>query len=937
MMRLPSDQLPAELAEVSARNWDRLVERATEHGEIADRLDEVARGPRDQMAELAKLLACSQFAADVAARDCTWFVDFVASQAFLRSLDVSGITGLLDQAVVAARDPETLGSGLRTLRHRLLVHIIWRDINGHADCNETTAAMSLAADGIIDCALAMLHRWAVEADTAPVGDSGAPQQMVVIALGKLGAGELNLSSDVDLVFAYPETGTTVDGRKTNQQFFTALGQRLIQVLDSTTVKGLVFRVDMRLRPFGESGPLVCSFDAMERYFEEHGRDWERYAWIRARACAGDLDAGDQLIRTLRPFVFRRYLDFGAIAALRDMKSRIEAERRSARMAGDIKLGPGGIRDVEFIAQMLQLIWAGRHGRLRQRRIDATYLALTELGLMAPETASALYAAYSFLRDLEHKLQAVADQQTQKLPVDPLERLRVSEMMGFSDPAALDDALAAHRQVVAGEFAGLIGVEGSAPTDNWRELWHETDGDALRQRLTAAGFDPADAVADDLVRLRTARDRPWVGNEGQARLDELMPIFLAAAQAAPRPCLAVTRVVPLFEAVIRRSAYFVLLLENPQALRELVQICATSRWLSDELARHPALLDELLDPNLLYTVADRETLRAALAERLRWAGDDFEAQLEVLRKFKESHTFRVAACELKGILPLMNVSDYLTYLAEVILEQALAVAWNTTENTPEESVGRPFIIVGYGKLGGLELGPGSDLDLVFVHRLGNEHLRFLHRMVRRLLQVLTTHTHSGSLYDVDMRLRPSGHSGMLISALAAFEKYQREQAWTWEHQALVRARVVAGDPVLARDFERVREQVLCQPRESADLKRRVLDMRRRIEDAASGDADLKRPAGGIVDIEFMVQYLVLGWAHDHPELCRFTDNIRVLETAASLRLIDAEQALTLKDAYLALRAERHRTALDIADDARAREVLARYRERVRDVWNALFGE
>jgi [glutamine synthetase] adenylyltransferase / [glutamine synthetase]-adenylyl-L-tyrosine phosphorylase len=557
--------------------------------------------------------------------------------------------------------------------------------------------------------------------------------------------------------------------------------------------------------------------------------------------------------------------------------------------------------------------------------------------MAPDAAGALADAYAFLRNVEHKLQAIGDQQTQRLPADPLDRARLAEMMGFADPVVLDAALAAHRNRIASEFAGLISEDDAAPEDRWRTLWHESEPSAVTRRLREAGFDDAESVAAQLQRLHRARDRPWVGVESQSRLDALMPLLLAAARSASQPHLAVIRVVPLLEAVMRRSAYFVLLLENAGALRELVEICATSRWLSEELALHPMLLDELLAPDLLYTVADRETLRAALSERLRWTGDgDFEAQLEVLRSFKESHAFRVAACELKGVLPLMNVSDYLTYLAEVILEQSLTIAWDSTDGAPDAAVGRPFLIVGYGKLGGIELGPGSDLDLVFVHRLPEAHLGFVHRMVRRLLQVLTTRTHSGSLYEVDMRLRPSGNAGMLVSSLAAFEKYQREEAWTWEHQALVRARVVAGDATLAQAFDDVRAGVLRTTRDRDALRRDGGAMRRRSEDTASGDADLKRPAGGIVDIEFMVQYLVLGWAHEHPELCRFTDNIRILETAARLRLIDEDRARTLKDAYLALRAERHRTALDIADDERARQILARYREGVRDCWDSLLG-
>ncbi len=935
---LKTDRLPDLLADIAASNWARVVEAADGCGDTgaAERLEAFVR--EQDTADLAKVLACSPFVADLAAAQPDWFGAFLEERAFATPLDPERLAVAVDASLVGIGDIEAMKPALRVVRNRLMATMIWRDATGLADLAETTATMSTMADLILDRSLALLYQCAVASRGAPIGEgSGEPQQLVVIALGKLGAEELNLSSDIDLVFAYPEDGETAAGR-TSRQFFTSLGQQLIQALDAVTADGFVFRVDMRLRPFGDSGPLVASFSSMERYFEEHGRDWERYAWIRARVAAGDRRAGAELIETLQPFVFRRYLDFGAIDALRDMKHRILTERSKTRVANDVKLGPGGIREVEFIAQMLQLIWAGRHLALRERRIGATYQALVDLGLMDADTGNALFAAYEFLRNVEHKLQGMRDQQTQKLPTDEVDRARLIAMMGFADGATFETTLRERRTRVSDEFTGLIeSSEGGRGGDRWRELWSEDDPELLDSRLHSAGFRDVAMVGRELQRLRAARDRPSVGNEGSARLDKLMPLFLAAAVETSRPDLAVARVVPLFESILRRSAYFMLLLENPQALQELVHICASSRWLSDELALHPALLDELLDPNLLYTVADKPTLRAALKERLHWvADDDFEAQLDVLRNFKESHSFRVAACELKGILPLMNVSDYLTFLAEVILEQALDIAWSTTDGTPPQAeVGRPFIIVGYGKLGGIELGPSSDLDLVFIHKLGDEHIRFLHRMVRRLMQVLTTRTHAGSLYEVDMRLRPSGHAGTLVSSLEAFEKYQTGQAWTWEHQALVRARVVAGDGALAADFDAMRRRILCQPRERDKLKADVLEMRRRIEGAASGDADLKRPAGGIVDIEFMVQYLVVGWAQDYPELCSVTDNIRILETAAGLRLIDEEQAHTLKDAYLALRAERHRTALDIADDQRAQEVRSRYREQIRTIWDALF--
>jgi glutamate-ammonia-ligase adenylyltransferase len=799
--------------------------------------------------------------------------------------------------------------------------------------------MTRLADQLIDGALARLHQWAVAVDGEPVGEySGAAQRLVVIALGKLGAGELNLSSDVDLIFAYPELGSTRDGGRTNQQFFVKLSQRLIQVLDTITTDGFVFRADMRLRPYGDSGALVLHFDAIEQYYEEQGRDWERYAWIRARPCAGDRDAGQRLIESLRPFVFRRYLDFGAIEALRVMKARIDGERDRLAMRSDVKLGPGGIREVEFIAQMHQLIWGGRQRVLRCRGVVETLGVLAQMKLLPADQARQLVSGYQWLRNVEHRLQAIADQQTQTLPATPLDQARLAYGMGYADYRSFVAALDDHRGRISAAFDTLLEAESAAGSDTvaqrFQPAWLGGDLPALVDELVAAGFGARSEVAATLERLRAARDRSSVGEEGRMRLDTLVPKVLVAAADTPHPGLALTRVVPLLEATLRRSAYYMLLLENPAALKSLVDICGGSRWMAEELSRFPALLDELLDPALLYTVPDIEALRADLRARLEIAAHDGdEAELEALRTFKETHQFRVAACEVRGILKLMNVSDYLTFLAEVILEEALNLAWEQTARV-HSAPARAFAIIGFGKLGGLELGPGSDLDIVFLHELDIEHSAFLQRMVRRLLHILTIRTHSGALYEVDTRLRPSGRDGTMVSSLAAFERYQREDAWVWEHQALVRARPVAGDAAVGAAFNRIRRDVLCRPRDRGELRAAIVDMRRRIGGATSASVDLKREPGGIVDIEFMVQYLVLAWAHEHNSLADWTDNVRILETAAAVGLLGSDTAAQLKDAYLALRSERHREALDIPDDGRAREVLDRYGTLIREQWRTL---
>jgi glutamate-ammonia-ligase adenylyltransferase len=528
-------------------------------------------------------------------------------------------------------------------------------------------------------------------------------------------------------------------------------------------------------------------------------------------------------------------------------------------------------------------------------------------------------------------------------------------MGSADYSSFVARLDVHRDGVAAIFRKLVdhgdsegsaeqgaadqssGDQGSA--DQWQHIWTDAGSDPTETEVFPTRLEPgAEAqIMDSLRRLRAARDKPAVGQEGRDRLDAIMPKLMECAFAGDSPVVAIERVVPLLEAVLRRSAYLVLLDENPEALRLLLEICGSSRWMAAELARHPALLDDLLDGRGLFELPEKAELAAELKTRLDYCADP-EAAQETLSAFKQSHSFRCAACELRGSLSLMNISDYLTFLAEVVLDAALDIAWQATAADLGEPADRrrSFVVLGYGKLGGLELGPDSDLDVVFVHDLEPQHARFLHRLVRRLMNLLTAHTYSGAMYDVDTRLRPDGNSGLMVSSLAGFEHYQMHDAWVWEHQALVRARPVAGDFELGARFMELRQRVLAQARDRDELASAVVGMRSRIEDSAEATADLKRTAGGIVDIEFVVQYLVLAWACEHPALCQFTDNVRILEGAARVGLLSEDQRSLLTDAYLALRAERHRSALDIVDDDRALDVLQQHQDGVRGVWDALLG-
>lgn len=928
-----------------------------------NRLPEPVRHRLDREAEAVfRVLTGSSFLVNWIVAHPGEFLALLDRDWFARAHDGHALRLEFESALEAVGDVTSLARVLRQARQRFMVRIIWRDLAGVASLEETTRELSDLADTAIDMGLERLYEWACGVHGTPTGEeSAAPQRMVVLGLGKLGARELNLSSDVDLIFSYPERGET-RGKSTgvsNQEFFVRLGRRLVRLLGESTDDGFVFRVDMRLRPFGESGALCVSFAAMESYYEEHGRDWERYALIKARAVAGDVDAGKKLLAELQPFIYRRYLDFSAVDAMREMKALIESERRAAQYARDVKLGPGGIREVEFIAQVFQLIWGGRETELRRRELMGVLRWLESSGRLPAESVDQLIVGYGFLRRVEHRLQAVHDQQTHQLPDDELGQARLAYAMGFNSTEEFSLDLARHRGRISAHFDDVISPSEAMTERNaggFEQLWSGAMAHSAAQEfLVQCGFaDPVAAIAQ-LDAMRGARAHDVRQDLGRARLDAFVPRLLRAASKTDNPQAALSGGLEVCRAVLRRTAYLVLLTENPGALSQLVSLCAQSRWVAGELARHPILLDELLDPATLYTVPDPCRLDHELSLRLdRIPAQDIERQMDALCVFKEAHALRVAACEITGVLPVMRVSDYLTFVAEAILSQVLRLAWSSMRERyglPAGADGVGLVIVGYGKLGGIELGPGSDLDIVFLHDLPSDGMtqgpekigngQFLNRLVQRIIHFLTTRTLHGCLYEVDMRLRPSGNSGLLVSSLASFESYQMEEAWTFEHQALVRARAVAGDECLLRRFEEIRERVLRVERDRRKLLDDVVSMRQRISDEKGGlRTDLKVGLGGMVDIEFMVQYIVLAWASRFPSLLRYSDNVRILEAAASEGLISLADASTLHDAYLALRTEHHRQLVGGAPPGGAPpggappsedRKLAEHQHKVREIW------
>ena len=969
--------LPPRLAVEAQR---RLVELQELTPELAALLE--ARGPEGE-AELLWVLGTSPWCARQMLQRPEWLRELLQGEGLSRPLASEELECIWQQEFAQARalgaragargDPdgsvEVLDRCLRRLRNRVSLRLIWRDFCGHADMACTAGDVALLARWCIQRALDVHYHALCEELGTPVDGSGRAQQLVVLGLGKLGGNELNLSSDIDLILTYPRAGETQGGpgrSVSNQEFFQRLGQRLIRSLDQPTADGQVFRVDMRLRPYGSAGALVLSFDAMEAYYQEQGRDWERFAMLKAQVVAGDQRAGGQLLSILRPFVYRRYLDYSAIASLRDMKAMIRREIVRRQLRNNIKLGSGGIREVEFIVQCIQLIRGGREPALQESNLLAALAELGRRGLLPGPVVEELREAYVFLRDSEHAIQGFQDQQSHDLPVAEGPRQALAGLLGHASWEDYYDALNGHRQRVARHFAEVI----ASPEDEgaeeqlepWLTCWRdELELGIAEPRLQRAGHEEAGEVVRQLTLLRRSSALRTMQGVGRERLERFMPQLLAAVLQAERPSAALLRILPLVEAVLRRTAYLVLLAENPGALRQLVELCAASPWIARELATHPVLLDELLERRSQHRFPDRCALRQDLQQQLlRVDWHDLGAQVEGLCYFRLAHALRAVAAEVTGRLPLMKVSDYLTWVAEVILEHVLELAWRHLEARH----GRPcspdgdrctsgFAIIAYGKLGGIELSHDSDLDLVFLHdadpagctdgerSLDNSVL--LTRLGQRILHILTIRTPLGTLYEVDLRLRPGGAAGLLVSSLKAYVDYQTEDAWTWEHQALVRARAVAGEPELMRRFEAARRSLLQRRRDPRELAGEVVAMRQRMREhhagaAGEGDGlfDLKHGEGAIVDIEFMVQYAVLAWSHKCSALMRHTDNIRILEVLEQEQLLPPAVAGALREAYKVLRAAQHRLGLQGLSMRVPAADFAPQREVVRRCWQTLLG-
>ncbi|PWW10590.1 MULTISPECIES: bifunctional [glutamate--ammonia ligase]-adenylyl-L-tyrosine phosphorylase/[glutamate--ammonia-ligase] adenylyltransferase [Pseudidiomarina] len=844
---------------------------------------------------------------------------------------------LVQQELQQCSDEGSAQRQLRQLRQRWYASLAAADLLQQISLADMLRHLSATADAFIIAAVQWLRPRLTERYGELLDSQGVPQQLYVIGMGKLGGGELNFSSDIDLIFCYPEQAETQHPRRPLEAsvFFTKYAQALLALLDTPTADGRVFRIDLRLRPFGQSGPLVASMAALEYYYQEQGRDWERYAMVKARLIGASEVAQQQFSALLRPFVYRRYIDFSAIDALRKMKALITQETRRQGVRNNIKLGAGGIREIEFIAQVFQLIRGGQQRQLQTQSLYQAYAVIKQQQLLEPAVVDELLQSYEFLRKVEHVLQELNDEQTQTLPDQDDQQQAMAQVFKVSWPA-LVDRIDQAMQKVHQHFRAVIGAtdEDDEEAGELQLLWQDMiEDDAAVAILIDAGLNAASAqqMWAHISQLRQEVRRRGSGPRGRQAMARLVPILIEQLLAYEDAEAVLERVLLVLRKIMSRTAYVELLVENKGAREQLLKLCRASSWLATQLAQYPLLLDELIDPQHLYQLpqlADYGRLVDEYLLRIPEQEADLEAQMDALRQARQVLQLRIAAADISGALPLMKVSDHLTYLAEAIIAKVVRLAWYQMAEkygnpAGQDSDNMGFAVLAYGKLGGLELGYGSDLDLVFIADADYsgvtqgpreiENQQFYLRLAQRILHLLTTRTMVGVLYDTDMRLRPSGKAGLLVTRLDTYAKYLAEDAWTWELQALVRARPVFGREEIRQQLIQLRLQRLCQKRSEDELREQVVSMREKMREHTKlavneQEFDLKQGYGGITDIEFLVQYLTLRYAHDYPELATYTDNIRILETAGQLNLMPTEQAQQLIETYIRLRELSHQLAL-----------------------------
>jgi len=867
---------------------------------------------------------------------------------------------LLNDLLIGCESEEQLHRLLRRFRLQQMVNIAVADLVFDISLEKSLERLSLLADALIQASLAWLTIFCQNKWGTPTSTTGEIQPLLVYGMGKLGGYELNFSSDIDLIFVYPHSGETQGNRRSieNQQFFTRLAQKLITSLHQYTADGFVYRVDMRLRPFGESGPLVLTFSAMEDYYQEQGRDWERYAMLKARVIPplnGDDKYHQQLSTLLRPFVYRRYIDFSVIDSLRRMKMMISQEVRRKQLVNNIKLGAGGIREIEFIVQVFQLIRGGRVKALQQRRLLTVLPELVISGELQEDSKLVLENAYCFLRRVENIIQALADKQTQTLPDNELDQHRILQVLKFTSWQDFCLVLEQHMHDVHDKFEQLIGIESpnhQVQDEHWTTLWHSrwSDEESIawldqEQGATEETHWNSEEIWHLLSDFRDDVGKRSIGNRGRQVLDKLLPLLICHIQQAKQAEFVLERVLHVFKKITTRTAYLELLFENEGALKQLIHLCQASRWVTDYIAKSPILLDELIDPRLLHNPTKITAYGHELRESmLRIPEENLEAQMDGLRLFKHAQQLRIAAADIAEVLSVAQVSQHLTALAQAIIAEVINIGWqqvigrfgvpksiinvvnNEKTRNQDDYQNKGLAVIAYGKMGGNELSYGSDLDLVFVHNSpegdvttglanGDKSVpasQFYMKLVQRIMHIFNTRMSSGILYELDMRLRPSGNSGVLVVRINTFAQYQQEDAWTWEHQALVRARIVYGNSVIEQRFNEIRQQTLSLPRTLDKLKVDVSSMREKMRNHLNKSTDelidIKQGIGGLVDIEFLAQYLVLAHCHAHKSLSQHCNNLSIFKQLANLEILTEEEQLLLVNCYQKLRGLGHKAML-----------------------------
>jgi len=917
------------------------------------------------LAALGKVWACSDFVARNCIRYPKMFYQLL-DDGFTSARSMDDYRVRVQQALTAVKDEDGLMESLRLLRQQEMMRIAWRDLEQLVDVPVILQELTDFAEAVVSLTLQYFEQQQAEVFGMPLDADGEPQSLLVFAMGKMGGGELNFSSDIDLIFVFPEDGETPGPRHTSHyEFYLAVIRKLVKVLDVATADGFVYRVDTRLRPFGQSGPMAMSFAGIEQYYQSQGRDWERYAMIKARLIAGRDSDKKYLQSMLTPFVYRRYLDFSMLDSIREMKSMIDAQMKRKQMVNNIKLGPGGIREIEFIGQTLQLIRAGREPELRERSLIKVLTLLAEKKYLQADEVSSLIQAYWFLRKLENRLQMQRDMQTHTLPDDEISQQRLCLAMDVEDWSELLAQLSNQQKTVDHVFHNLVSHEDEQPqvaASAFILFWSapiEDETDSVSDYLTASGYGNADEIVKLLLHLRSQAQIKRLTGDTSRLLTKLMESLLLKIVDYPEQVKLLERVCRIIKALAGRKVYISLLYEYPAIQLQMLTLCSVSDWFTERLVKYPILLDSLLSTAEVfrqqYDVKQLLDLELARIDSDN-TGADLELIMDRLRQFKRQTVFTVAMLDVFYEEPVEAVSDQLTELADVLLEKILSYSWQAMcERYGEpgciidgELVKPSMSIVAYGKMGGNELAYDSDLDIIFLHNSEGEkqytsgdksidNQNFFARVAQRVIHFLNTRTYSGILYEADTRLRPNGQSGLMVSSIAAFEVYQQEKAWVWEHQALIRARFVTGNALIEQEFDRIRSSVLRQQQDTAVILKEVVKMREKMRKHLTNQAaefDVKQDAGGLVDIEFMTQAGVLLHAAQHAECIQHTATLELIRELSKVDWYSESESADISHAYRYFRKLKNWQNLKCESDLAE---LPIHRDNVITVWQRLMLE